>query len=205
MDYSSLFGDQQEKEKKAKSGGKPSPAPSTEKKNKKNDSKKSSPNSILKVKIKKKAEKPKTPPKITHPRFLQGSDHKVRILAPPSTPYHIDTESKHEPKILTPNYKCHMCDFAASRLNVIVLHSKTHSASKISYAPKPEDLPTKVERSKPSSSGLETPSNKSKEKIVNKPSKKLISTSPSKPVKNLTPANKKPRYRYRFKTALKVK
>ena len=201
VDYGRIFGDQvSEKEKKSKPGSKSTPSTPSEKKNKPIDTKKT-PNSILKVKIKKKTEKPKTPPKITHPRFLQGSDHKVRILAQPSTPYHIDTESKVEPKNIIPNYRCHMCDFAASRLNVIVLHSKSHSASKISYAPKPEDLPTKIERSKPSSSSSDSPARKSKEKFVSKPLKKQDSCSPSKPGNSSTLVTKKPRYveRVRFR------
>merc|ERR1711874_449881 len=55
---------------------------------------------------------------------------------------------------MPPKYNCHMCDFAATRLNVIVLHNKSHSAPnrtnlgnyerpKISKAPRvPADLKT---------------------------------------------------------------
>lgn len=69
-----------------------------------------------------------TPKKITHPRFIGRSDHTVRILAQPSTPYHIDTNTKSPSQPMPPKYNCHMCDFAATRLNVIVLHNKSHSA-----------------------------------------------------------------------------
>jgi len=69
-----------------------------------------------------------TPKKITHPRFIGRSDHTVRILAQPSTPYHIDTNTKTPSTPMPPKYNCHMCDFAATRLNVIVLHNKSHSA-----------------------------------------------------------------------------
>eukprot|EP00090_Calanus_glacialis_P009897 TRINITY_DN18290_c0_g1_i2.p1 TRINITY_DN18290_c0_g1~~TRINITY_DN18290_c0_g1_i2.p1 ORF type:complete len:1544 (+),score=383.42 TRINITY_DN18290_c0_g1_i2:42-4634(+) len=69
-----------------------------------------------------------TPKRITHPRFIGRSDHTVRILAQPSTPYHFDTNTKSPSQPLPPKYNCHMCDFAATRLNVIVLHNKSHSA-----------------------------------------------------------------------------
>jgi len=95
-----------------------------------------------------------TPKKITHPRFIGRSDHTVRILAQPSTPYHIDTNTKTPSTPMPPKYNCHICDFAATRLNVIVLHNKSHSAPnrtnlgnyerpKISKAPRvPADLKT---------------------------------------------------------------
>jgi len=71
---------------------------------------------------------PTTPKPITHPRFIGRSDHTVRILTQPSTPYHIDTNDKSPSQPLPPKYNCHMCDFAATRINVIVLHNKSHSA-----------------------------------------------------------------------------
>ena len=69
-----------------------------------------------------------TPKPITHPRFIGRSDHTVRILTQPSTPYHIDTNARSPSQPMPPKYNCHMCDFAATRLNVIVLHNKSHSA-----------------------------------------------------------------------------
>lgn len=68
------------------------------------------------------------PRQITHPRFVSevkdDSDHVVRIRHQPvSTPSRDDQAS-----IPSPQYKCHLCDFTSSRLNVIVLHNKFHSA-----------------------------------------------------------------------------
>lgn len=59
--------------------------------------------------------------KITHPRFLRGdTDHEVRIRQQPSslpsTP--INTGS--------PVYRCHICNFTSSRVNVIICHIKCH-------------------------------------------------------------------------------
>ncbi|PSN51401.1 hypothetical protein C0J52_04462 [Blattella germanica] len=68
------------------------------------------------------------PRQITHPRFINeikdDSDHVVRIRQQPSsTPIRDDQAS-------TPSsqYKCHQCDFTSTRLNVIVLHNKFHTA-----------------------------------------------------------------------------
>uniref|UniRef100_A0A1B6L1R5 PWWP domain-containing protein n=1 Tax=Graphocephala atropunctata TaxID=36148 RepID=A0A1B6L1R5_9HEMI len=73
---------------------------------------------------------PSTIPRlITHPRFitkaLEGkSDHEVRIRCQTSMRIHDGDNSPTEEK-----YKCHQCDFQSTRLNVIVLHNKSHSAS----------------------------------------------------------------------------
>ena len=62
---------------------------------------------------------------IVHPRFREGgggSDHQVKILLQPSAPQHLDLLVKQE-KVAAPNaYTCQLCDFTATRLNVIVLH-----------------------------------------------------------------------------------
>lgn len=68
------------------------------------------------------------PRQITHPRFVSevkdDSDHVVRIRHQPvSTPSRGDQSGNPSPQ-----YKCHVCDFTSSRLNVIVLHNKFHSA-----------------------------------------------------------------------------
>lgn len=68
------------------------------------------------------------PRQITHPRFVSevkdDSDHVVRIRHQPvSTPSRDDQSG-----IPSPQYKCHLCDFTSSRLNVIVLHNKFHRA-----------------------------------------------------------------------------
>lgn len=55
----------------------------------------------------------------------------------PSTPYHLDLVSKQDAADSEKEankskdqkdkgYTCHICGFSASRLNVIVLHNKTH-------------------------------------------------------------------------------
>jgi len=68
------------------------------------------------------------PRQITHPRFVSevkdDSDHVVRIRHQPvSTPSRDDQSG-----VPSPQYKCHLCDFTSSRLNVIVLHNKFHRA-----------------------------------------------------------------------------
>ncbi|XP_039301337.1 uncharacterized protein LOC120356474, partial [Nilaparvata lugens] len=66
-----------------------------------------------------------TPRLVTHPRFInkalgRGSDHEVRI------------RSQSQPRLLQQQsdklYNCHLCGFSASRINVIILHNKSHSA-----------------------------------------------------------------------------
>ncbi|KDR07603.1 uncharacterized protein LOC110840067 isoform X2 [Zootermopsis nevadensis] len=65
------------------------------------------------------------PRQITHPCFISevrdNSDHVVHIRHQPSRYDQAATPSS--------QYKCHHCDFTSSRLNVIVLHSKFHSAN----------------------------------------------------------------------------
>jgi hypothetical protein len=59
--------------------------------------------------------------RVTHPRFIQESDHEVRIRQQPKT------------SPLTPNsyssigiYPCHVCGFTTTRVNVIICHLKNH-------------------------------------------------------------------------------
>ncbi|XP_054285824.1 mucin-2-like [Macrosteles quadrilineatus] len=71
------------------------------------------------------------PRPITHPRFitkaLEGkSDHEVRIRCQISLPR--DDEEDVDMNADKKKYKCHLCDFQSARLNVIVLHNKSHSA-----------------------------------------------------------------------------
>ncbi|XP_069677350.1 mucin-17-like isoform X2 [Periplaneta americana] len=65
---------------------------------------------------------------ITHPRFVSevrdDSDHVVRIRQQPVSTPNRDEQSGTP----SPQYKCHICDFTSSRLNVIVYHNKFHSA-----------------------------------------------------------------------------
>jgi hypothetical protein len=68
------------------------------------------------------------PRQITHPRFVSDvkddSDHIVRIRHQP-----VSTPSRDDQSVVpSPQYKCHLCDFTSSRLNVIVLHNKFHRA-----------------------------------------------------------------------------
>ncbi|XP_071449855.1 uncharacterized protein [Hetaerina americana] len=68
-------------------------------------------------------------PKITHRRFISESDHEVRIRQQPCTP------PKEEATSPSNDYKCHICGFTSSRLNVIVLHNKAqHSENAIAAA-----------------------------------------------------------------------
>jgi len=68
------------------------------------------------------------PRQITHPRFVSevkdDSDHVVRIRHQPVSMPSRDDQSG----VPSPQYKCHLCDFTSSRLNVIVLHNKFHRA-----------------------------------------------------------------------------
>ena len=140
VDYNKIFADPLAEAKKQK-GKTPN----------KQDSKKenTSPNVASKSASKKKSDSSSSnqqqrTPKITHPRFRKGgsSDHEVRILASASSPYvfHADdgggqdydgihTLEKPPP---SPLYRCPVCEFAASRVNVVVLHSKSHSSTKVS-------------------------------------------------------------------------
>ena len=88
---------------------------------------------------------------IVNPRFRAGgggSDHQIKIMYQPSTPYHLDLQKKEElakQKTGSPAtaisagavggspggglgsptpYKCHICGFAATRLNVIIACQK---------------------------------------------------------------------------------
>ena len=74
-----------------------------------------------------------SPKPITHPRFLGRSDHTVRILTQPSTPYHLARGDKApspspSPSTARHRYTCPLCEFATARVNVMLMHSKSHSA-----------------------------------------------------------------------------
>ncbi|XP_066599238.1 uncharacterized protein [Prorops nasuta] len=59
--------------------------------------------------------------RITHPRFQRGeSDHEVRIRQQPSSLPSTPNNSS------SPQYPCHLCNFTASRVNVIICHIKSH-------------------------------------------------------------------------------
>jgi len=195
MDYSKIFTDPTESGKTAEKKVKKSKVTPTKTPAKKSSAAKKKPSgqqsSATKVKGKAGAAEVRTAPKITHPRFLKGSDHQVRILSQPSTPYHVEVESSSLPKTITPNYRCPVCDFVASRINVIVLHSKTHSSAKVSYARKPEDalskteVVRKAEKPKQSSEAVASKNRelapKKRERPINKTDKKLNSSPTKKP------------------------
>jgi len=181
VDYSKIFVDPaaELKKQKAKTPSKP-------------DVKKeaSSANGVIKSK-KKPEPSPKTKtPKITHPRFLKGgSDHKVRIMAQPSTPFHFDTNfsSLDDSVKQSPIYNCPMCEFTASRVNVVVMHTKSHSNSKISFAV------SSAQRTpnRPPPTAVSTSSNKVKS-IKAKEDKSPSSTKKkSNDEKQITPTKKK--------------
>ena len=108
INYKEIFGDPNENKAKRKS----------------TSSAKSSPTKKAKPEAKSEPRRP-----ISHPRFKPGGEqHQVRIMQQPSTPYHLDLQKKEESKAASSqgNYTCQTCGFSASRLNVFILHSKTH-------------------------------------------------------------------------------
>ncbi|KAF0309529.1 hypothetical protein FJT64_019338 [Amphibalanus amphitrite] len=82
-------------------------------------------------KSRKPVSKPKKPAKpasesprpITHPRFIAENDHKIHILAPDSP------EARTVAPSLTNPYRCSECGFTTGRLNVLVIHNKSHVAA----------------------------------------------------------------------------
>ncbi|GLG94879.1 Uncharacterized protein GBIM_01969 [Gryllus bimaculatus] len=89
---------------------------------------------------------PKTPfssPRrpITHPRIirmLKGEEeqHDVRIRQQPLTP-------QREPSPQNEPYKCYKCDFTSKRLNVVILHSKSHSGDGATNGQEPKHIRSK--------------------------------------------------------------
>ena len=126
VDYKEIFSDPVVEEKKSTKGKTPNKAASK----KENISPMTS-----SKKLKKKRERSpqsETRPKITHPRFLKGgSDHEVRILTQASSPYVFNTDLEFGKTTNSPLYKCPMCAFCASRVNVVVLHSKSHGQTQV--------------------------------------------------------------------------
>ena len=132
INYKELFGQsaaQQDKEKKK------AETPKSGAKKRKAESSPAKKTPQVGGKKKKESEKSSTPARpIVHPRFMEGgsgSDHQVKILPQPSAPYHIDLQMKQD-KLTSaaPNtYTCSICGFAATRINVIVLHNKSHRSA----------------------------------------------------------------------------
>ena len=62
-------------------------------------------------------------------RFKPGGEqHNVRILEQPTSSMHLDLQKKEESKAASANsgMKCSLCDFTATRINVLIMHTKTH-------------------------------------------------------------------------------
>ncbi|CAH0389993.1 unnamed protein product [Bemisia tabaci] len=75
---------------------------------------------------------------ITHPRFIGRSttpNHESRVRQQPPP----DSDDAPPRNV----YKCHSCDFTTIRLNVIVLHNKSHTGSNADFSPKDKDILTK--------------------------------------------------------------
>ncbi|CAB3221714.1 unnamed protein product [Arctia plantaginis] len=81
-------------------------------------------------------------------------------------------------------YACHACSFTTTRLNVLILHNKTHSVSFTPYTPSPV---RKKVTTKPSAKSPETP----KVPKVRKPRKEKTEKEPNK-VLPTTPIKKRP-------------
>ena len=96
---------------------------------------------------------------IVHPRFRAGgggSDHQVKILPQPSAPLDLDLQMKQEKTVPSNAYTCHVCGFSATRLNVIVLHQKSHSEPS-KTAPRSSQSRSPVVRKKPELTPKKTP------------------------------------------------
>uniref|UniRef100_A0A1B6DHS6 PWWP domain-containing protein n=4 Tax=Clastoptera arizonana TaxID=38151 RepID=A0A1B6DHS6_9HEMI len=122
-----------------------------------------------------------TPPRaITHPRFINKafhgqSDHEVRIRHQSTSGLRDDDSISSS---ASKQYNCHVCGFTSARLNVIILHNKSHStgfgdtylATKASELKRPKlkdySVPTSVVKSRVKSTprrlllGTETPKRK---------------------------------------------
>lgn len=62
---------------------------------------------------------------VTHPRFLRENDHEIRIRKQPVN--QVSTSNNYSQN---GTYSCHLCNFSASRVNVIICHLKSHRLSK---------------------------------------------------------------------------
>ena len=133
INYKELFGQnvkEKEKEKEEKKVETP--------KKRKADSSPAKKTPAAGGKKKKEAEKAPAPARpIVHPRFKEGggSDHQVKILPQPSAPYHIDLQMKQDKmtSAASNSYTCSICGFTATRINVIVLHNKSHRYGLVSF------------------------------------------------------------------------
>lgn len=128
--------------------------------------------------------------KITHPRFLKDSDHEVRIRHQPSSLSSTPTNSAGG----SPQYTCYICNFTSARLNVIVLHNKTHSSGG-KTPPVKTKVKTHLQPKPKASSESETPKRKYTKKDKgesNRPRKEIATDAVKrKYTKQSEKANKK--------------
>ncbi|XP_026749841.2 mucin-17-like [Galleria mellonella] len=75
-------------------------------------------------------------------------------------------------------YSCHACSFSTTRLNVLILHNKTHSVTFTPYTPSPV-------RKKPIKSSPKSTPNTSKISKVRRPHKEKLEGTVKKPTKSL--------------------
>ena len=129
IDYKDIFGTPDDG-KKGKKKGKDIDTSGGKQKGKNLKRKSSSSPAATTPKSRKKGETNKTPQRpISHPRFREGgggSDHQVKLLPQPSTPIDLDLQVKQEKSVPTNAYTCQLCNFSTARLNVLVLHQKSH-------------------------------------------------------------------------------
>merc|ERR1712083_15452 len=63
--------------------------------------------------------------KISHPRFLPGGEkHQIRLLPQPKPSAKTDLQKTEETLMVISQFKCNFCDFATTRINVLILHTK---------------------------------------------------------------------------------
>jgi len=159
IDYSKIFGDGTPSKKKSKAK-EVTPA----KKAKKRKSEQPLPKA-------KKAKTASTPVRVNKPlESYNSSDYQVKILTQPSTPYHIDLQKKVATPASNAGYTCKTCEFSTTRLNVYILHNKSHSEP----PPKPKPSSSKgnkvkSERKKPMPSTAKLTANKGKSEKIRKP------------------------------------
>jgi len=154
VDYSKIFGDGTPVKKgKSKASGKKEPSPVKKEPSpvkrginvslqKKKGTKRKSEQTQSKAKSVKRT-KTETASTAERAKEVAGnsfsSDHKVTIMTQPSTPYHIDMQKKVETPPSQAGYRCQTCGFTATRLNVFILHTKSHTEQ-----PKAKPSPSKV-------------------------------------------------------------
>ncbi|XP_059061145.1 uncharacterized protein LOC131854033 isoform X2 [Achroia grisella] len=128
--------------------------------------------------------------------LVQGSNTPSQPIEGPSTPSTSCTESdvtnEKSPTIentpeslpLTPScsssgiYSCHACPFSTTRLNVLILHNKTHSVTFTAYTPSPV-------RKKPVKSSPKSTSSKQITPKIRRPRKEKSDIGSKKTVKSL--------------------